>query len=292
VGRTFIPEDGIAGHEQVVVLSYQFWRRQFGGDPSVVGQKILTDGLPYIVIGVMPRNFSFPELKPELWIPEVLVRDENSKGGRYLTVVARLKPGITLQQAQQDMISVAKTTAQLRPEFNKDWSANVVPMLEDATLRVSRPLWVLLAAVGFLLLLACANVANLLLMRGTGRMREIAVRCALGADRARIVQQLLAESLLLSFAGMATGLLFAGFGLRGPARADTSKCSTPPQRTDCDRRARICVYISRYPVYRNRVWLDPRPSSLAGRSTKSALARHAPQRSRRATQPSPVLCSG
>ena len=213
VGRTFIPEDGVPGHERVVVLSYQFWRSQFGGDPSVVGQKILTDGLPYTVIGVMPQNFSFPKLKAQLWMPEVLVRDEDA--GRYLTVVARLKQGVTLQLAQQDMIRVAKITAQLRPASNKDWSANVVPMLEDATHQISRPLWILLAAVGFLLLIACANVANLLLMRATGRMREIAVRSALGAARSRIVQQLLVESLLLSSAGMAAGLLFASFGLRG-----------------------------------------------------------------------------
>jgi predicted permease len=214
-GRTFVSEDGTSGHEQVVILSHQLWRGQFGGNPSIIGQKIQVDGLPCTVIGVMPSTFSFPKLKPEVWTPLVLARGEDAERGRYLTVVARLKPGVTLEQARQDMVRAAAFTAQLRPDFNRNWSANVVPMLEDATLSVSRPLWVLLASVGFLLLIACANMANLLLMRGTSRLREIAVRSALGAARSRIIQQLLIESLLLSLAGMAAGLLFANLGLHG-----------------------------------------------------------------------------
>jgi predicted permease len=215
IGRTFVPEDGTSGHEQVVILSYQLWRSQFGANPSIVGQKVQVDGLPCTVIGVMPSTFSFPKLKPELWTPMVLVRNEDSTRGRYMTVVARLKPGVTLEQARQDMVRVAALTVQLRPDFNRNWSANVVPMLQDATFAVSRPLWVLLASVGFLLLIACANMANLLLMRGTGRLREIAVRSALGAARSRLIQQLLVESFLLSLAGMAAGLLFANLGLHG-----------------------------------------------------------------------------
>src|SRR4029077_622696 len=181
---------------------------------SLIGQKIDVDGVPCEVIGVMPKGFSFPKMKAEVWTPLPLERSDDYKSGRYLTVVARLKPGVSIPQAQQDMLRVIDFTQQARPDFNKNWSANVVPMLEDATHRVRRPLWVLLASVGFLLLIACANVANLLLMRGTGRLRELAVRSALGAARSRIVRQILVESLLLSLAGMAAGLLFAYLGLR------------------------------------------------------------------------------
>jgi predicted permease len=214
LGRTFTAEEGVAGQDQVVILSYDLWQRQYGANPNIIGAKIDVDAVPYTVIGIMPRGFSFPKIKSEVWTSLALARTEDWKSGRYLTVVARLKPGVSLRQAQQDMLRVANLTAQARPDNNKNWSANVFPMLEDATQGVRRPLWVLLASVGFLLLIACANVANLLLMRGTGRLRELAVRSALGAARSRIVRQLFVESLLLSLAGMAAGLLFAHLGLR------------------------------------------------------------------------------
>jgi predicted permease len=213
LGRVLVPEDGVPGRNQVVVLSYQFWRRQFGASPSVLGKEIEVDGMRCPVVGVMPQTFSFPKSRAELWLPAALDRKDESGGGRFMSVVARLKPGATLDQAQQDMIRVTNYTAEARPNYNKNWSASVVPMLEDTTEGVSRPLWVLLASVGFLLLIACANLGNLLLMRATTRLREIAVRSALGASSGRIVHQLLVESLLLSLAGMAAGLLFAYFGL-------------------------------------------------------------------------------
>lgn len=214
LGRTFISDDGIAGHDQVVILSYALWKERFAGNVGVIGTKMGVDGRPYTVIGVLPRDFSFPNIKAQVWTPLPLARTDDWKEGRYLTVIARLKPGVTLEQAQQDMDNVGNITAKLRPNFNKGWSAQAIPMLEDTTRDVRRPLWVLLGAVCFLLLIACANVGNLLLMRGAGRLREMAVRTALGAARLRLIQQLLTESLLLAFGGMVMGLLVGQFALR------------------------------------------------------------------------------
>lgn len=231
LGRTFTADDGIAGHEQVVILSYALWQERFGGSSTVVGQKMEVDGVPYTIIGVMPRDFSFPNIKAQVWTPLPLARTDDWKDGRYLTVIARRKPGVTLEQAQQDMERVANITAKLRPDSDKGWSAQALPMLEDTTRDVRRPLWVLLAAVGFLLLIACANVANLQLMRGTGRLREMAVRTALGAVRTRLIQQLLVESLILAFSGMIAGLLVGRFALRSlltllPANAPLPRAET------------------------------------------------------------------
>src|SRR3989441_806075 len=214
LGRTFNAADGIPGQDHGVILTYELWQRQFGANRAIVGQKIDVNGGPGEVIGGMHKGFSFPGIKAEVWTPLALARPEWREGGRFLSVAARLKPGVSISQARQDMLRVAGFTARARPDNNKDWSANVFPMLEDATQGVRRPLWVLLASVGFLLLIACANVANLLLMRGTGRMREMAVPAALGAGRSRIIQQLFVESLLLSLTGKAVGLVFAHGGLR------------------------------------------------------------------------------
>ena len=213
-GRTFTSADAVPGSDHVVILGYDLWQSRFAGDTGVIGHDLQIDGDPYNVVGIMPLGFSFPKTKAEVWTPLSLVRSqESSSGGRYLTTVARLKPGITLEQARQDMLRVGHFTAEVRPDFDKGWSASVNSLLEDVTLDVRRPLWVLLASVGFLLLIACANVANLLLMRGAGRLRELAVRAALGASRWRLIRQLLVESLLLSLMGMAFGLLLATFGL-------------------------------------------------------------------------------
>jgi putative ABC transport system permease protein len=211
-GRTFVPEEEQPGRNQVVVLSYGLWQRAFGGDPNLIGQTLSLDSQKFTVIGIMPSGFEFPQ-EGELWVP--LAWDEKERQTRAIhdyEVIARLKPEVSLAKAQAEMSTISSRLEQQYPEANKGWGAVVIPLREDLVGDIRPALLVLFGAVGFVLLIACANVANLMLARGANRKKEIAIRIALGAARSRIVRQLLTESILLSTAGGLIGLLLAGWG--------------------------------------------------------------------------------
>src|ERR1035438_8013719 len=227
LGRTFTQEEDQPGHN-VVMLSYGLWKRRFAGDPYVLGSTVFLDRLPYTVIGVMPASFQFP-LKgdrwsgepADAWIPMAFTPYELQAWGNMYNhrVLARLKPGITLTQAQSDAVATMAEVEKLYPAalvsyFQGQHVGTVIqPYSQVITGNIRAPLWVLLVAVGVVLLIACANVANLLLARATGRQREVAVRAALGAGRWRLVRQMLSESLLLGIASGVSALFVAYWGV-------------------------------------------------------------------------------
>jgi putative ABC transport system permease protein len=208
LGRTFVPEEEETDRNPEVILSYGLWQRRFGGDPSIIGRAITLDGYSYIMIGVMPAGFKPPRAS-DLWVPCRVRGFTNDRKGHFLRAIGRLKPGVTIEQANADLDAIARRLGEQFPDTNANWNVRLVPLQEQMIGNVGQSLWLLFGAVGFVLLIACANVANLLLARTATRTREIAVRSAIGASRWRVARQLLTESLLLSLCGGALGGLTA-----------------------------------------------------------------------------------
>jgi predicted permease len=209
LGRTFRPGEYWTDEPREVVLSYGGWQRLFGGRTDVIGKKISINVSHREVIGVMPPEFGLPNDKAELYIPQGIVINE----GRNYSVIARLRPGVSPEAAKAEMATLAAETAREKVHMDSGWSATAVPLLDEAVGSVRPILLMIFAAVGLVLLLACANVANLILMRASGRAREISVRLALGASRSRILRQLLIESLLLALFGGLLGVALSGIAL-------------------------------------------------------------------------------
>jgi putative ABC transport system permease protein len=212
-GRLLTPRDDRPGGERVVVLSSDLWHRRFGGDPGIVNRQVIIDGLSHTVIGIAPRTFDFPRTL-QLWVPLALDYAKEDRGAHYLHVFGRLKPGVSLERAQADMSVISGRLERQYPDQNASWGV-VLTRLQDSMVQDIRPaLLMLQLAVWVVLLIACTNVANLLLARMGSRKREIAVRAALGAGRLRLARQIVAESVILFGAGGALGLLLAFWGTR------------------------------------------------------------------------------
>jgi len=224
IGRDFTAQDDHAGGAPVVILSEGFWKRKLGGSPQVLGQPLTLNGTPYTVVGIIPANFFFMGNNFRLsdaYVPIGQWTDPtflDRRVGMGMDAVARLKPGTTLAQTRSDLDNVAKALAKEYPEADKDSGINLVPLKQDMVGDVAPLLYVLLGAVGLVLLIACVNLANLLLARSTGRSREFAIRAAMGASRVRVAQQLLTESVLLSVTGGGLGLVLAAWGTRAAIR--------------------------------------------------------------------------
>ena len=212
LGRTFAADEDVPGKEHVVVLSHRLWATEFGGDPALVGQTITLNGEAFTVIGVMPEGSVFDRTSQRMWRPLAFTTGERTRNFHWLQVFARLKPGVSIEQARAEMDGIGARIAQDYPDSNKGWGVSIVRYMDSFVgpqLRSS--LYVLLSAVGMLLLIGCANLANLTLARGTSREREVAVRASLGAGRGRLVRQFLTENIVLASAGGIAGLA-VGYG--------------------------------------------------------------------------------
>ncbi|HKO62400.1 MAG TPA: ABC transporter permease [Pyrinomonadaceae bacterium] len=210
LGRTLLPEDSEPGREQVTVLKHSFWQQHFAGDPDIVGKTINLNRKQFTVVGVMPADFNYPYNTGEMWVPLVFTPEEKTnRGNHYLRVIGLLKPGVAMAQAQSDLSSIAQRAQLQFPETNSGRGVNTFTIIDDAVRGARSGVPIAMGAVVLVLLIACANVANLLLVRAASRKRETALRLALGASRSRVMVQALTESALLGLAGGALGLLIS-----------------------------------------------------------------------------------
>ncbi|MPY91414.1 MAG: FtsX-like permease family protein, partial [Luteitalea sp.] len=210
LGRDFLKDEGEVGHDQVVILTHRIWQRRFGGDRDIVGRAVRLDGTPHTVVGVLAAGPADRVQARDVYLPLAFTPEQINHDVHWLFVMGRLKPGVTLERANADMQAVAQRIAEVHPVSNEGWSARVEPLKNNfLPENTQMALWLMLGAVGFVLLIACANVANLLLARGTARLREVAVRASLGASRGRVFAQFLTESVTLAIVGGALGVLLA-----------------------------------------------------------------------------------
>ena len=210
LGRDFLPQEGERGNDNVLILSYGLWERRYGGDRNVLGQTVKVDGRPFKIVGVMAKGFDYP-LSAEAWLPMAFdVKERLNRDNKYLWVLGRLKPGITPAQANSEMLTIARRQADAYPESYKNFPFRMTSLAEYTTGDLTRQYTLLLlGAVAFVLLIACADVANVQFARVSGRQKELAVRAAMGASRSRIVRQLLIESVMLSLIGAVAGIFLA-----------------------------------------------------------------------------------
>ncbi len=225
LGRDFLESEGRAGAEPVLILSHALWRQRYGADPNLIGRALNVDGKSYTVIGVLPPGIYYPTPDVSLYVPLIMQPNELARGARFLRVIGRLRRGVSLSEARAEMDTIASRVAEQYPNTNAGYGIDLVPLHEQVVGNVRPALMVLLGAVGCVLLIACANVANLLLARAASRGTEFAIRTALGASRGRLVRQLLTESVSLSLAGGGLGLLLAIWGV--PALIGISANSIP-----------------------------------------------------------------
>jgi len=240
LGRVFTPEEQVDGKDFVVILGHGLWQRRFGGDPNVVGKSVMLNGRPYNIVGVMGADFrplpsSLVAPEGQFYRPVAENYDDEDRDARHLRAIARLKPGVTVEQAQSELSIIAQRIEQAHPLTNKGYGVAVVSITEEITGSIRPTLLMIFGAVVFVLLVACANVANLLLARATVRHKEITIRSAIGAGRAQLIRQLLTESLLLAVLGGGLGLLIATWGTSVVAAAG-SKINPMFQDIQMDRR--------------------------------------------------------
>ena len=213
MGRALLEEENQPGKDAVAVIGYSLWQRRFGADPNIINKQITVNNITRTVVGVMPERFNYPK-GSEIYAPIAITPEmSRSRDNHSYYVIGRLKPGVSKESAQADLDTIGARLEKQYPESNTGWGPNVIPIVADTVRQYNKALWVMMGAVGFVLLIACANVANLMLARATGRQKELALRAALGASRWRIVRQLLTESLIVALVGGGLGILVAIWGI-------------------------------------------------------------------------------